>query len=175
MSYRRDFTIGLRETQDFYLALAMGRWGKGILGFGAVGALAGLLYTSQTALSIPLRAAASVLAALAGAAASALAVAVSTRWKVKEQTSRSGRTSYIQETEINGFGVHVAVGKDQAKMGFEDLVRVRETKKAFYLFISESQAWILPKKQMENPQAECAQLRGLFRKVIERRRLDLMG
>lgn len=175
MSYRRDFTIGLRETQDFYLTLAMGRWWKGIFGFGVVGALAGLLYTSQTALPLPFRASVSVLTALVGAVISALVVAVSTRRKVKEQVSRSGRASYVQETEINGFGVHVSVGKDQAKMGFEDLVRVRETKKAFYLFISESQAWILPKKQMEAPQAECAQLRGLFRKVIERRRLALKG
>ena len=37
MTYRRDFTIGLRETQDFYLMLALGRWWKGILGFGAAG------------------------------------------------------------------------------------------------------------------------------------------
>lgn len=175
MTYRRDFTIGLRETQDFYLMLALGRWWKGILGFGAAGALAGVLYTGAASLPTLLRSSIILLAALLGAAAAALAVAASTRWKVKAQVARSRRDSYVQETEINGFGVHVTVGTDRAKMGFGDLVRVRETKKAFYLFISGSQAWILPKKQMEDPRAESAQLRELFRKVIERRRLDLQG
>ena len=67
-----------------------------------------------------------------------------------------------QETEINGFGVHVTVGKDRGKMGFEDLLRVRETRKAFYLFLSENQAWILPKAQMEDREGDCARLRELF-------------
>ena len=147
MSYRRDFTIGLRETQDFYLTLAMGRWWKGIFGFGVVGALAGLLYTSQTALPLPFRAAVSVLTALVGAVISALVVAVSTRRKVKEQVSRSGRASYVQETEINGFGVHVSVGKDQAKMGFEDLVRVRETKKRFICLFRKAKPGFFPKNR----------------------------
>ena len=173
MSYRRDFTIGLRETQDFYLSLVLGRWGKGIIGFGAVGALAGLLYTGQAELPPPLRAAVILAAALAAAGATALALVVSTRWKVKAQVRRSGRSEYIQETEINGFGIHVTVGRDKARMSFEDLARVRETGRAFYLFLSESQAWILPKRQMEDREAECAQLRELFRAVIERGKLRL--
>ena len=34
MSYRRDFTIGLRETRRFYLMLVLEKWRKGLLGFG---------------------------------------------------------------------------------------------------------------------------------------------
>ena len=63
MSYRRNFTIGRRETRNFYLTLVLGSWRKGIAGFGAVGALAALLY--MPALSLPLRG----LLLLAGAAA----------------------------------------------------------------------------------------------------------
>lgn len=174
MSYRRDFTIGLKETQEFYLSLTMARWWKGILGFAAVGALVGLLYAGQAGLSPLLQAGIAALTALAGTAVTALALVISVRRRVRGQAARSGRTSYVQETEIDGFGVHVSVGKNKAKMGFEDLVRVQETRSAFYLFISESQAWILPKKQMEDPQAECAQLRELFRTVVERRRLRLL-
>ena len=44
MSYRRDFTIGLRETRRFYLMLVLEKWRKGLLGFGLAGALAGYLY-----------------------------------------------------------------------------------------------------------------------------------
>lgn len=175
MSYRRDFTIGLKETQDFYTSLALRHWWKGLLGFGAVGVLVAVLYTTGTALSAPVRAMLSIAAALVSAAAATLVLVISTRQKVKSQVRRSGRTSYVQETEINGFGIHVTVGKDKAKLAFENLLRVRETRRAFYLFLAERQAWILPKKQMEDSQAESEQLRTIFRTVIERGRLELKG
>lgn len=175
MSYRRDFTIGLRETQDFYLSLTLRHWWKGIIGFGVAGVLTAFLYTSGASLSLPVQAALCAAGALAAAGAATLVLVISTRHRVKEQVRRSGRTSYVQETEINGFGVHVTVGKSKAKMAFANLLRVRETRKAFYLFLSEQQAWILPKKQMEDPQAETEQLRKLFRTVIERGRLQLKG
>lgn len=170
-TYRRDFTIGLKETQDFALFLTLRRWRKGIAGFGLVGALAAALYTGGW--DLPVRCALAAAGALVGAAAATLAVTVSARRKVKEQLRRSGRESYLQQTEINGFGVHVTVGKDRARMAFENLLRVQETRKAFYLFLSDSHAWILPKKQMDDPQAETEQLRALFKTVIERGRLGL--
>lgn len=175
MSYQRDFIIGMKETQDFYVALTMRHWWKGIAGFGAVGALAALMYSAGPAWSVPLRAALAAAGAAAAAVVTALVLAVSTRLRVKGQIRRSGRESYVQSTEINGFGIHVAVGKDKAKMGFENLLRVRETRKAFYLFLSEQQAWILPKAQMADPKAESEQLRTLFRAVMERKRLKLRG
>ena len=171
MSYRRDFTIGLRETQDFYLSLVLGRWRKGIAGFALVGALAALLYTLNAAFSLPVRAAVVAAGALAGAGITAAVLVVSTLTRVREQVRRSGRESYVQETEINGFGVHVAVGKDKARMEFMDLLRVQETRRAFYLFLSENQAWILPKAQMEEGEPE--QLRRIFSTVIEKGKLKL--
>lgn len=171
MSYERDFTIGLKETQDFYLTLALGRWKKGVAGFALAGALVGFLYT----VGMPwyLRAVVMVCTAAAAAVVTVLVLAVTTLQKVKSQVRASGRESYVQETEINGFGVHVTVGKDKAKMGFGDLAKVRETGKAFYLFLSDTQAWILPKKQMEDPEGDSARLRELFGTVIERGRLQL--
>ena len=123
MPYRCDFTIGVRETQDFYISLTLKHWWKGLLGFGGVGALAAVMYMMRTALPMPLRAALTVGAALAAAGMAALVLVVSTRQKVKEQIRRSGRESYIQETEINGFGVHVTVGKKKARLAFENLLR----------------------------------------------------
>ena len=49
-AYQRDFIIGLRETMDFYTFLSMRHWRKGFAGFGAAGALAGLLYAMAAAL-----------------------------------------------------------------------------------------------------------------------------
>lgn len=171
MSYQRDFTIGLRETQDFYLSLVLGRWRKGIAGFALVGALAALLYTLNAAFSLPVQAVIVLAGAVAGAVITVLVLVFSTLTRVREQVRRSGRESYVQETQINGFGVHVTVGKDRARMEFMDLLRVQETRRAFYLFLSENQAWILPKAQME--EGDCEVLRRLFSTVIEKGKLKL--
>ena len=173
MSYCRDFTIGKRETLDFYLSLVLRRWRGGIAGFGAAGALAVLLYSSRTGASLPVQAGLAAAGAAASALLATLWLVLSTSHKVKEQLRRSGRESYIQETEINGFGIHVTVGKDKARLAFENLAQVRETRKAFYLFLSGAHAWILPKAQMEAPDAESAQLRKMFTTVLERKKLHL--
>lgn len=173
MSYHRDFTIGKRETLDFYLSLVLRQWRGGILGFGAVGALAALLYTSRTEFPLPVQAGLMAAGAAAFMLLAALWLVFSTAGKVKGQLRRSGRESYIQETEINGFGIHVTVGRDKARLAFENLAQVRETKKAFYLFLSDTHAWILPKAQMDDPAAESAQLRELFSRVLERKKLHL--
>lgn len=173
MSYRRDFTIGLRETRGFYLTLVLEKWKKGILGFGLVGALAAYMYTAALAPALWVQ----VLAVLGGAAAGMLAaaavLAASTSVRVRDQVRRSGQDSYVQQTEISGLGVQVTVGKKQAKISFDRLVRVRETGRAFYLFIADNQAWILPKAQMEDRSEECRQIRQILSMVIERSRLRL--
>ena len=173
MSYRRDFTISLKETQDFYLSLVLRRWRMGLAGFALVGALAVALYTEG--MDWPVRAALTAVGALLGAEIAALVLVVSTRGRVRRQMRSAGRNAYVQETEISGLGVHVTVDGKRAKMPFPELLRVRETRRAFYLFLSEQQAWILPKAQMEDPQGESEQLRRLFRTVIEKRRLELRG
>lgn len=173
MSYSRDFTIGVRETQDFYTMLTLRHWRKGLLGFAVVGALVAVLYTERAALPLPVRAGIAALTGLVTAGAAALSLTVSTRQRVKRQVRQSRRESYIQATEINGFGIHVTVGKDRARLPFENLLQVWETRKAFYLFLSEQQAWILPKNQMEDPASECEQIRTLLRTVVEKKRLRL--
>ena len=100
MSYHRDFTIGKRETLDFYLSLVLRRWRGGIAGFAAAGALASLLYTAR--LSLPARIGLAAAGAAAFALLATLWLLLSTGHKVREQLRRSGRESYIQETEING-------------------------------------------------------------------------
>ena len=153
--------------------LVLEKWRKGLLGFGLAGALAGYLYSGLLTRPPYLQ----VLAAASGAAAAILAavaaLVLSTSGRVKNEVRRSGRDSYVQETEIDGFGVHVTVGKNRAKMGFDKLVRVRETAGAFYLFIADNQAWILPKAQMEDRDEECRQIRRIFHTVVEKGRLKL--
>ena len=77
----------------------------------------------------------------------------------------------MQVSEISGLGVRVAVGKDRAKCGFEQLERVKETRRAFYLFLAPDQAWILPRAQMDPGQHR--EVRTLLETVMERRKLSL--
>ena len=65
------------------------------------------------------------------------------------------------------------MGKDRARLSFDKLMKVRETRRAFYLFLSANQAWILPKAQMEDPAGESRQLRAIFSTFLDARRLRL--
>ena len=175
MRYERDFTIGLRETQAFYVLLTLEHWRKGLAGFGAAGALAAYLYIGMlfSDLILPGQIALIIAAAVLTALAVALGMVLSTRGRVRSRLRRSGKERYVQQTAVDAFGVHVTVGKDRAKLGFDKLVRVWETRGAFYIFLSANQAWILPKAQMEDSRAESEQLRTIFRTVMEGKRLKL--
>ncbi len=173
MNYVRDFTIGKRETLDFYLTQELSRWWKGILAFGAVGAVAALAYTSENGFPPAVRAAATLGAAAVFAALCALWRLIDTHIRVGGSIRRSGKGSYVQHVEIDGFGVHVAVEKNKARVPFEKLLRVRETRKCFYIYLAEDQAWILPKKQMGDPAGESRTLREAFRAVVPSGQLKL--
>lgn len=175
MSYRRDFVIGLKETRDFYTRLLLRSWIKGIIGFGLAGGLTAWYYLTAmgfqggTLLEILI----TVGAALAVMALVTLVLALSTRSKVTRETRRSGRERYVQHTLIDGFGVHVTAEGREARLGFDKLMKVEETKNAFYLYLTDNQAWILPKNQMEDQAQECKALRAIFSTVIESKRLKL--
>lgn len=175
MHYQRDFTIGRKETQDFYRALALRSWRKGLIGFGVAGALAVWMYISVYApdMAASWRLGACLTGAAAVIVTGAAIVSVSTSRKVRESIRKNGREHYVQQVEIDGSGVHVTVDTHHGKAGFDRLERIWETRKAFYLFLSANQAWILPKAQMENPAAESSQLRQIFSRVIGRGRLRL--
>ncbi len=176
MRYKRDFTIAEADLQKFYRMLVLRRWSKGVLGFGVVGALVGKLYMGW--LNIPLTGAweiiALVLAGLVTMLFVTLGVVFRTRQNVRKTIRSRGRGNYVQQTEIDGFGVHVTVNGEKAKVGFEKLHMVEETKDAFYLFLTAGDAWILPKEQMEEPERESEAIRAIFSKVIEPKRRRLM-
>ncbi len=177
MRYERDFTIGVRETQAFYQALTLRAWWKGLVGFGAVGALVVWMYASRYApgLGAPAMLGLCLLGVPASAGLAALVLILRSRLAVREQAKKNGRESYVQHVEISGLGVHVTVGKTTGKADFGKLLRVRETRRAFYLFLTPNQAWILPKDQMEDAAAESRELREMFSRVMERGRLELLS
>ena len=175
MDYQRDFVISYRETRDFYLGLALRSWSKGFLGFSVAGALAAWLYWEILELpgALYIEILAAVGTGLAVLITATLSMVLTTTLRVRKDFRRSGRESYVQHTRIDGFGVHVTVDRREARLGFDKLMKVEETGKAFYLYLAANQAWILPKAQMEDPVSESAALRQLFSAVVESRRLKL--
>ena len=175
MRYSRDFTITRKDTLRFYQALALRRWCKGILAFAVVGALVAKLYLDFLGFSLDTVGTAIVMAicALLTAALIALGTTLRTRNSVSAAMRKNGRETYVQETRIDGFGVHVTVDKNSAKLSFDKILRVQETKTAFYVFLTENDAWIFPKSQMENAEEECRTIREIFSKVVAPSRLKL--
>ena len=95
------------------------------------------------------------------------------RNKVRAAIRRRGRERYPQEILINGFGLRCTASGREVKVAFEKIREIRETKRAVYIYMTENDAWILPKAQMEDPAAEAAKLREIFGMVIESQRLHL--
>ena len=175
MNYQRDFTIGVKETQDFSRTLVLeARW-KSVVVFGLLGALCCLAYLMWLDLDLgPVL----ILAMMAGTAlvtagAMTASMLLANRSKARRQFYAEHRDSYLQQVDISGLGIRVTVGKDRARLSFDKLMKVRETRRAFYLFLSANQAWILPKAQMEDPAGESRQLRAIFSTFLDARRLRL--
>lgn len=175
MRYSRDFTITRKDTERFYQMLVLRRWSKGILGFAVVGALVLKLYMDWLGFALDTvgMAAMMALGGLVTAALITAGVLWRTKGNVDKLVRRNGRESYVQQTRIDGFGVHVTVDGESAKLGFDKLVRVQETKDAFYLFITDAEAWIMLKAQMERIDEECRTVRDIFTKVVAPARLKL--
>ena len=175
MRYSRDFTITRQDTQQFYSMLVLRRWCKGILGFAAVGALVAKLYINWLGFALDTVGTAVVmlLTGILTALLITVGMIIRTRGNVSKMMRKRGRESYVQQTRIDGFGVHVTVDKDSAKLNFGEIKKVEETAAAFYIFLTDADAWILPKNQMEDSEAECRAIREIFSRVIAPKRLKL--
>ena len=174
MEFHQTFTIGTRESTRFYFYQLWRTRRMGTLGFGLVGALVCYLYASPH-LSPAALGAAMVAVFLLVVAAILLGYRLAVRGKLKKAAAKNGFSSYTQEIRINGFGIRVKAAGRESKVGFDKLYAVRETGKDFFLYLSEQDAWTLPKDQMADREKDCALLRDLLTKVVPSNRLHLKG
>lgn len=175
MSYRRDFTIGPREVQAFSRTLALGRWWRAGAAFGLTGALVCWVCLPRL---VPGMGPGLLLALAASAGLAVSSAALGTalltdRARARRRFFAARGGSYLQRVDISGLGVQVAVDQVRAGLRFDRLMKIRETRRAFYLFLSPEQAWILPKAQMEDPAGECRRLREIFTAALDDSRLRL--
>ena len=74
---------------------------------------------------------------------------------------------FTQDITIDKEGVHASSERGGALLKWKNIEKVRESGRSFYLFLSKTQAYVLPKYQLENPEADAAQIRELFRKHLD--------
>lgn len=173
MEYHRTFQIGQREAMDFYLYQALRHRSLGAVGFCVVGLLICWLYSAQAQGSPVSFAISMVITFVAVLAAILGGYYFTIRNKVRAAIRQRGRERYPQEILINGFGLRCTASGREVKVAFEKIREIRETRRAVYIYMTENDAWILPKAQMEDPAAETAKLREIFDMVIESQRLHL--
>jgi len=174
--YTREFVIRRRDQQEYYNGMVMRNWWKSVLWAALGGALVAWLYLTWVGRGFTAGEKAATMAAttLLTALVSFLVLWFNTRRHVDKQIRRNGKEEYTQLVEVTGFGVRVVADGREAKLSFEKLHRVAETPTAFYIHVSNTHAWILPKDQMADAAAESKQLREMFSTVMESRRLKFL-
>ena len=175
--YTKTFVIGRQEQKDYYRTMVAQNWWKSVLTASVAGAVVAWFYLSWVGdeFSTLEKALTMVATSLLTALVSGGVLVMNTHRHVDKQIRRNGKESYEQLVEITGFGVRVVADGREGKLSFEKLHRVQETKKAFYIHVSNTHAWILPKEQMADMAAESRQLRELFGTVVESRRLKFLN
>lgn len=69
-------------------------------------------------------------------------------------------------------GIHAASDRGDSDLPWDRIVEVRETRHAFYVFITDSHANVLPKDQFKD-EAEISLLRSILEKNVEKPRLKI--
>ena len=174
MEFRGTFRIGEKEAVDFYVYEAKRKRLGGVIGFGIIGLLVCYLYGRSVIESAVLLAGAMALSFAAAAAVTVLCSYLSIRIKVKSAMKKNNTADYDQSILVNGYGVRTEANGRDVRIGFDKVVAVRETKKAFYIYLGKEHAWIVPKAQMEDEAAGSAMLRKIFNTVIESKNLHLL-
>ena len=146
MEYQGTFTIGRRENIRFNLYVMRGRFIlMAALVFVIIAVMLGASTYGQT-MSVPAALLRGIPLGLGGAALFLVINTVMLMTRINRAYKEKRAQEFTQDVTI---------------------VRVRESGKTFYLFLSKTQAYILPKYQMKDAAAEAAQVRALFQKHLD--------
>jgi len=168
MSYQKVFQLGRKEMTRFYWhRMLRNRLIRMVL-IGLTGGLAFLFYSFETEAGQP------GLIFLMGTWVT-FAAAVGIHYMVAANQGKNSPV-YQQDITINGFGFQVSTSNNrESRIPFEKIHSVYETSTDLFIYANKNDAWILCKDQMDDPAADCALLRDLFRQVIPAKSLHLKG
>jgi len=173
MEYRGSFTIGRKENMLYNLFVSRGRLlsvGAIVLGVVTVvlsssGVAKGLTFAEALLRSLPIGLAVSVLFLLCN-----IVPMISTVYL----TYRKKRAvPFKQEILLDAKGLHNTSDHGEEYLKWKDMQRVLESASAFYIFRNERQAFVLPKEQMKNPEADAARIRAILRSHLDQKVLKI--
>ncbi len=172
--FRATFQLSEKDAVDFHIYQAIRTRFAGVLGFGILGLIICYIYGGVIIDNGVLLAGAMVVSFALAAAVTVLGMYFSILGKVRRSRKQDRDADADQTIIINGYGVRTESGGREVRIGFEKLKSVRETRKAFYMYLGKDRAWILPKSAMQNEEKDSEYLRQIFNMVIPSKQLKFM-
>lgn len=173
MQYQGKFTIGRKENIRYNLFVTGSRFlFMTVLVFVVIALMLGVTTYGQTK-SIQQALIRALPMALGGAALFVVLNTVMMVFRINKAYKSKTAYEFTQDITIDGQGVHATSERGSALLAWEKIAKVAESGKTFYLFLSKTQAYVLPKYQMKNPEAEAAQVRELLRSHLDAKILKL--
>ena len=159
MEYQGTFTIGRRENIRFNLYVMRGRFIlMAALVFVIIAVMLGASTYGQT-MSVPAALLRGIPLGLGGAALFLVVNTVMLMTRINRAYKDQRAQEFTQDVTIGREGVRASSTRGAALLKWGNIVRVRESGKTFYLFLSKTQAYILPKYQLKDAAAEAGALR----------------
>lgn len=82
---------------------------------------------------------------------------------------------FHQDVLIDGVGLHATSERGTMDLPWANIGTVQELGNLFLFFVSNTNAYVIPKKQMKDPAAETATIRAILREHMDASKLKLLG
>ena len=173
MQYTGHFVITKKENREYNFFLMKKKLISGtVVVFLIILLLVGLLNYMAKGLSLMDAVLQGLLMAVIGAALMIAINLVSAVLRINSFYKQKKLADFKLDVVIDKDGVHTKSDRGSADLPWNRIQQITETGKAFYLFITENNANVLPKTQMQLPQ-DAETIRKLFQKNMEANRLRL--
>lgn len=134
-------------------------------------AMVGLLRYAQGA-SIGEAALRALLLGLAGTALLIAVNVISTVMRLNNLYRQKKLLDFSVDFTVDAGGIHARSERGDSDLPWDRIAYVQETPHAFYIFITDTHANVMPKDQLRSA-SDAAALRGMFQKHLDKPRLRL--
>ncbi len=97
---------------------------------------------------------------------------VTTLMRINSFYKQKKLVDFSVDFTVDKDGIHAMSDRGNSDLPWNRVVSIQETRNAFYIFISDTHANVMPKDQISS-EAEIANLRSLFSKNLDKPRLKL--
>lgn len=170
--FSHTFTIGKKENLRYNFFLMQKKLiATSVLVFVIIASMIGLIKYAQGA-SIPVALLNALLMAVSGTLILIGINLITAVLRINSYYKQRKLSDFTVTFTTDKSGIHSASERGDADLPWNRIVEVRETRHAFYVFITDAHANVLPKDQFSN-EAEIALFRSLLELNIEKTRLKI--